>query len=68
VQSAPLTLAEVTYPRPTDVAATGAFGGGLPQRSWLELSVASAAEALDHERLHAPIFAAAGGYGRPPAG
>src|SRR5207244_12586034 len=42
---------------PADVPAARTIGVGLPQRIRRQLSVTSAAEALDNERLHGLIFA-----------
>src|SRR5512133_1329365 len=64
-QRAPVALSQVLDGRPADVAATRALRGRLPQRGILSLSVASAAEALDDERLHGPIVPGRGTRASP---
>lgn len=68
MQRAPFALAEIADPRPADVAAAQAFGGGRPQRGGFELSMTTAAEALDHERLHAHNLPPIGAHGVPRPG
>src|SRR6266540_5937224 len=65
---AALVFAESVDRSPADVPAAQAIGVGLPQRIRGQLSVTTAAEALDNERLHGLIFVGRDRDRRPPTG
>ena len=67
-QGTTLVFAESVDRSPADVPAAQAIGVGLPQRIRGQLSVTTAAEALDNERLHGLIFVGPGRSSSPDRG